>query len=448
MFFIPRNYKLALMLVTLSCLTLVVVPGIPLGAGKYMVYICFFLSEARYISQHIKDIRLTVIGKLLLLIIIAFIIAYFTSPNYVGSATGAIRLTLKEMVAKYFAIAYAFICIYEEDDMRPALRLSFYALIALTFFGVINLIDHHSYLVDELASITRNTTDTDVLGGRYEGIARFRVQSMFFNPFDYGYACLVLLFLHSWGYLKEFESKSRFYTVIACAVFGVLACNCRTVLFCLMVGAITFMMIYKEQTGRIRYAIFTSLGLLLLYVFVPPIQQFISYIFSMFQSDADISGSTMEMRMTQYARVLYYWHGHEWFGHGIDFFWIDLGWSGGKEAAIDQELFGLEGVLMALSLERGLVGVIAYLTFYSVLCYQVYKMRSLDKTTAALGISVLVSYLVFANMTGELLSVFPTLLITGVVFSLLYQRECEELEEETDNEKTDLKEFELELQES
>lgn len=37
----------------------------------------------------------------------------------------------------------------------------------------------------------------------------------------------------------------------------------------------------------------------------------------------------------------------------------------------------------------------------------------------AFGISVLSVYLAFANMTGELLSVYPTLLLLGYVFKVI-----------------------------
>ena len=430
MFFIPRSYKLAVMLLSLSCLTMVRVPGIPFGTCNYIIPISFLLSEVRSIVHHLEDIRPTIISKLLLLVMVALIIAYITSPHYSGSLSGAIRLIVRDLIVKYFAIAYAFVCVYEEEDLQPLLRFTFCALILLTAFGVINLIDHHSYLVDELASVSRNTTDAELLGGYYEQQDRFRVQSMFTNPFNYGYICMISLFLHTWGYLKGFESKLGFYTVVVCAVFGIWTCNCRTVFFSTMVGYLVFYLIYKEQTGRIRYALITSLGFLLLYAFVPPVQQLISYIFSMFQSNSNIAGSSLEMRMVQYMRILYYWNGHEWFGRGIDYFWIDLGWSEGKENAVDKDLFGLEGVTMNLLLERGAVGLITYITFYLALCSHIYKIRYIDQTTSAIGLAVLFAYLVFANLTGELFSVFPTLLIVGVIFSLLYQQEDEEYEEE------------------
>ena len=39
--------------------------------------------------------------------------------------------------------------------------------------------------------------------------------------------------------------------------------------------------------------------------------------------------------------------------------------------------------------------------------------------TTAFGISVVSTYLSFANMTGELLSVYPTLLLLGYVFKVI-----------------------------
>ena len=90
----------------------------------------------------------------------------------------------------------------------------------------------------------------------------------------------------------------------------------------------------------------------------------------------------------------------------------------------DTDLAGLEGVMMALLIERGIVGIVAYLVFYLSLAVQLYKMRRIDSVASACCCSILVSYFLFANFTGELLSVAPTLFIAGAFLkSMLLEQE-------------------------
>lgn len=64
-------------------------------------------------------------------------------------------------------------------------------------------------------------------------------------------------------------------------------------------------------------------------------------------------------------------------------------------------------------LERGFIGLLLYAVFWISLIIFMFKNRSVSSPLTALGLSILAVYLSFANMTGELLSVYPTLLLLG-----------------------------------
>ena len=127
----------------------------------------------------------------------------------------------------------------------------------------------------------------------------------------------------------------------------------------------------------------------------------------------------MEMRAVQFARVLYYMEDHYWTGRGYDFFWIDLQFSEGQKYALDPELLGLEGVHLRYLLERGIIGYALYLLFYILLLSYLYRHRKSNREEAAAALALLVVYLTFAHMTGELKSLPPTLLLLGMFLRMI-----------------------------
>ena len=57
--------------------------------------------------------------------------------------------------------------------------------------------------------------------------------------------------------------------------------------------------------------------------------------------NSSMSGSSIEMRVLQYTavmnhvRTIFFWR-------GLGLFFIDMGWSEGKQYLVDQDLFGLK----------------------------------------------------------------------------------------------------------
>lgn len=419
MFKVDRKYKLAILLLSAICFNCVRIYTIPFGLSKYIVCFSFLLSEIPYVKKHIRDIKRTILKPLIFSVIIAAILLAINSPHY-DNFSQYIRLVINELLAKYFIICYAFFAISKEEDLRPIFRVSYYALLVLTIFAVLNYVTKSAFFVNEMY---KGMVLTDVMqdsGNKFTYSERFRVQAMFFNPFDYGYICILLLLFNWYGYLKHIIPKKRFYIIIGCCLWGVITCGCRTNLLCCLLGIFAYTLFIFNLKKRIKYlTIFIFIGTLSAY-FIPFFSDRMNEIISLFDKKSSITGSSIEMRLLQYATVWSYVKDHIFFGRGLDFFFIDLGWKDGKEYLIDQDLFGLEGVLMNYLLERGIVGVSFYLFFYIYLLIFFYKHRSADKHITTLGLSILTVYLAFANMTGELSSVFPTLLILGICLKILY----------------------------
>ena len=117
-------------------------------------------------------------------------------------------------------------------------------VLSITLFALFNYVAKSAFFVNEMY---RGMALTDVMqdtGNKFTYSERFRVQAMFFNPFDYGYICILLLLFNWYGYIKSFISKKRFYMIIGCCLYGIITCGCRTIMLCcfrasLIVSAVT-----------------------------------------------------------------------------------------------------------------------------------------------------------------------------------------------------------------
>ena len=405
------------------CLDAVVLNFVPFGGSQYILSHCFILSEISYIRQYVKTFKKTIIYPLLLIVIVAAVVLLMNSPHYNSNLTGILRLFIVELTGKYFAICYAFVSILSMNNMKPILKVSYYGLLILTAFGVLNLIIGRAWFIDTIGThmtVAENLTD---LGGKFTNSERFRVQAMFFSPFDYGYICVLLLLQQLWGYVKKLVSKQQFYISAVCSIFGVLFCGCRTNILCFVIGIIVFVYYAYSMKQWIRYAMMGFFLCVIAYSTVPVIQEKVDQTMTAFDINSQTSGSSIDMRLLQYTAVLYHIRNHELFGRGLGFFNIDMGWGESQAASlVDKDLYGLEGVVMSYLLERGIIGLLLYLSFYATILYFLYRHRITDKQTSAFGLSLVFVYLAFANMTGELGSVFPTLLLIGCCMKLLYQQ--------------------------
>ena len=425
MFRVERSCKAAIMVLGTLIFTLVTVP-IPFGAANYLIPLSFLISELGHLKSLIKETKGTIIWKLIGLSVVMFLFTIINSPH-LHDFTSIRYFLQSELLFKYFVLLYAFWAFgKDEDSIRPTLKYTYIGMIVLTFFGLLNYLTRTADFVDAMMSGIEHAgvgaSDTYGAGSAFTYSDRFRVQAMFLNPFDYGYVCIWVLILHLYAMTKGLEKKREFYIVAFCSIFGIITCGCRTILLCSIIGILVYVLMAFRMKRKIGLALLAILVSIVAYQFIPAVQETTNYMFSMFDEKSKVGGSSMEMRMMQYAAVLYHVKENPFFGCGYGYFNIDLGWGLGKEYLVDRDLYGLEGVVMSYILERGFVGLFLYLLFYICLIIYCFRIRLYSRDVAALGISILATYLCFANMTGELRSTYPTLLLMGFIIKITFNK--------------------------
>lgn len=271
MFRVERKYKLAILLLSAICFNSVRIYAIPFGLSIYVLCFSFILSEFSRLKKDIKEVKNTILRPLMYSVILATVILAIHSPHY-DNLTQYIRLAINECIAKYFVLCYAFLSIRKEDDLRPVFRISYYGLLVLTLFALFNHVTKSAFFINEMY---RGMALTDVMqdaGNNYTYSERFRVQAMFFNPFDYGYICILLLLFTWYGYIKSFISKKRFYMIIGCCLYGIIACGCRTNMLCCLIGVFVYVLFAFDLKKRTKYFAVCSLLGIILFSSIPFLQ--------------------------------------------------------------------------------------------------------------------------------------------------------------------------------
>lgn len=412
MFFIRREQKVALLVMGTMTLTLVSVPAIPLHKANFLLPAFFLLSEWRSLTFHIKSLwRMPSLRLAFIILFISTAVCAFTTTY-----TKPWSVIQGELIFKYFALCYAFMAVKDEHSIKPILKISLYCLIVLTFFGILNYINRSAELVNELTKGTENWVYDVEWGDYYSGRARFRVQSMFKSPFDYGYICAALLTLHLHGWYRHLESKQAFIISLICCSFGILTCGCRTVLVSAIMSLACYQMWAFRPNRSLMYGTIAASLMLLSYITIPAVEEKFNSLTDIFEEDSETGGSSIAMRTTQFLMTFYYVEGDELLGKGKGFFASEI-WNPDVDQSLREGtgLQGMESVILGYILERGYFGLILWATFYLVIFLYFYRNQHNNKSLTGLGVSLLVLYLIFSIATGELGSVYPTMLLLGFV---------------------------------
>jgi membrane protein implicated in regulation of membrane protease activity len=412
MFYVKRKWKAAMLVMGAMTLTVVNVPGIPLHKANFLLQAAFLLSEWNQLQQHAKKLwRMPYLLGLLLLVSFSELLATLTS-QYVGIAE-----TIKsELLFKYFALAYAFWAVKNEKSLKPVLQVSLYCLIVLTAFGALNYIQKNAIFVNALTEGRTSMIYEDVaLGDVYTDSSRFRIQSMFKFAFVYGYICTALLILHLHGWYQRLESNRAFMIAIACCSFGILICGCRIVWVGTIFSIFCYSMWVFQMNRNVLYGMIAVILMIMSYLTIPAVEEKINNVTDIFVEDSEAKGSSIQMRMTQYASVLIHIEGNEWLGLGKGY------WSYiyNEDRRSVEGLYGVESVILQNLLEQGIIGLILWATFYSIIFFYFWRNRTKRKAITGLGASTLTLYLVYSIGTGELGSVYPTMLLLGMTIKMI-----------------------------
>lgn len=406
-FFVPRRYKCGLLLLEYILFADVPLPGLsPLSLGCLALFFSLIKSikTRRRFARQIQPIVYYVALLILLLLFTVFVSAHLHSLRDLYS------YIMTECVCKYGVLVLVYLCVKEKRDIYCLAHMAFIALIIITVFGFFNLI-----IGTPIYSLCENLNFSEIDYGE-----RFRISSTFYNPFDYGFVCVVFLLFSLFLFFTKQITAALFGATMGMSLFGIIFCGCRTIIIITIIGIASFLLLSNRSIKKSLKVFSLFLGLMVIaYAIAPSIQNKVKFMLSAFEMDSEISGSSISGRSIQLAAVINEIKDNPLTGNGYGYFVKDLGWGAEGMTSDNPDLLGIEGVYMSYLLERGIVGFLLYLLMISCLVCGLVRLRNIVRSLYALGISTLIIYLSFSFLTGELLSFFPTAIIVGMVLSIL-----------------------------
>lgn len=417
MFCVKRTTKLKIILISCICLNFASFAYVSFGTAANMVSLAFFLSEFKYIKVYIKNLRGTPFKSLMLIVTIGTLIVLITS-KHAHNPISAAGLLINDLICKYFVLIYAYVAFSKSNELRSLYNISYYSLLIITFFSLLTVVTGHAF-VSEISG--------NELGVRFaNSLHRVRIVSTFRYPFDYGFACNILLIMFLYGNKKRLFPKVKIRIAIVCCLIGIITCGCRTVMVTSVVSLLVFFYISYPLIKSFAYLIAMCLVTFFAYFASEKVQYKIDNTLTAFDPDAAMEqggSSTISGRQTQYLAAYALIENDMAFGRGYRFFTEDLGYGKNGNGQLDlqgdaKKLLGLEGVLMSTLLERGFVGVTVYFLFYLGLIVYAIRCIARSRDEAAVVLSIIIGYICYSNMTGELNSGLITFFISGYFFKL------------------------------
>lgn len=412
-FIIDREKKLIIIFIGNICFDSFQFADFSFATFKSFSYLCFFISELKYISYYITEIKRTPIFKLLLIVFIGAIIVISTSKN-INSFNTLFGFIINDLIAKYVIIVYSFVALKNYITFDKLEKILFTCILFITFIGIINFL-LKTPIWKDLFSPDSNTLN-------FDSDTRFRVLSTFIYSFDYGQTNFMLLLITLYGKSKRLITNFKFKLSIACCLFGIIVCGCRTVLASSLIGFTVYILFNYTTAKVVKYYLACLSCFILSYCFIPQVQEKTEFLLSAIDPDSKVNGSSSSMRLEQYATVFMLIQDKPFIGNGHNYFLRDLGWDKGEGAIATKysKLAGLEGAIMSILLERGFIGVFVYSFFYiGLICFAL-KMRKKARSECATAIAILISFIAYGNMTGELNSASLTFLLSGFLLKLAY----------------------------
>ena len=408
-FVIPRPYKAGMMMVSYLLFSHVFFGGL---SAMGLTSICFFISELFRYRKCILILKDSRPFRVYLLAVFLLMLSTILFSEHLHDVKEIVYYIVGEGIEKFAIILVGLLTVSKRKHLVIIYKIVFITMMIVSVFALLNILFRHSIYIEAIYETTSRIYD-------FNSATRFRVQATFLNPFDYGFSCVLFLLFSGYLFLKRNINLAVFSIASAISLLGIISCGCRTVFAVFLVSTIVVLICVQKNFGaRALIAGIIVLTLGISYVSLSPVKKMINMSISMFDKEATVSGSSIEGRMMQLLAVFGEIRGNMAFGNGYQYFTKDVGWSeDGTYFSSNPDLLGLEGVYLNYLLERGFVGFILYIV---MICATVQMLRrhSGDRVNRAFAMTILLAYLMFAFMTGELLSFQPTFLLIGCFLAL------------------------------
>lgn len=236
----------------------------------------------------------------------------------------------------------------EKDDLRLLLisNIVFFALCAI--YALVELALDQNIILETI--IQKRMVNENVLNYTEVRFGIKRIQSVFCTPMSMGLAMTTFAYVLYEKY-KMMEEKIRllFVFIVMCFILPWLT-GARSVFVSALIILIP---VLREVFKDGRFALL-KIGIVGLVVFVGG-NWILTLIDSFVHSDTAVAGSSLDMRLMQFAVIVPFFLNSPIWGNGYAFIWTFV-------KAVDKDILGAESIWIQLLVDYGLLGALAYLS--------------------------------------------------------------------------------------
>lgn len=275
--------------------------------------------------------------------------------------------TLKYFVSNFGIIFVFFKCLNTEEDIKLYVKTGFIVAIVISCLGLFESIFKDNPWLDFVYLYSPHDEETRgrlwyippfVGGGLQMRLGMVRAYSTFGIHIAFGAACVFLLFLFMSITRYRFYpsvSNKKLYTVILLLLAGALASNSKTPLVGLVV--LVFAFYGLGQIFQPKIILPLVVVIVAVFVFFPNIIANLMTLFNPEMAD-EAGGSTVEMRHSQFDVAFRLFNMSPLFGNGMGSLHVM------RDFGNNAEILGAESSMLTILPERGLIGVVAYVSLY------------------------------------------------------------------------------------
>lgn len=290
----------------------------------------------------------------------------------------------------------------------------FYAVFALIAYAiVVYAIKNNPYTV----WVSATTGAPDFFSRYLSYDERFRTSSFFMHPMIYGYfstlsICVVMVFY------EQYTVRTRvLFLHFMIGLAAVILSNSRLPIATYILCCFSFII-----TSR-RIPTISKSGIIAVSLLTIPVlnssTDILSKAFSIFGTSSSVSGSSIDMRMTQLFATLDVAAKHPIRGNGlnyvVDFIAVPLDEIG--TAAQDTDFANFESIVFILVIEQGLIGILWLGALIASIFWYIFS----NKRPCYIPVALLaISYLIFIFGSGPLMTqpIFCSLFAIACIFSM------------------------------
>lgn len=242
-----------------------------------------------------------------------------------------------------------------------------------------------------IANLTNKTIGANMMNEAGEFRLMDRYSSVFMHPMNYGlYLCLFSVYIYS---IRQTIGKFLFYLLIGLCVVCLFMSGIRTPIVAFLGGILAYVILIRQAKTVLAFLFF---GLIGFYV-ISQIPELKGTIESIYDSDKELGGSSVDLRLMQLEGCFneiktcpFFGKGYEWTTH---YYSVS---PGGNHPV----MYAFESIFIKVLCNSGIIGLIVF-----VICYYRFTKNTADMTTTwdahALSWSLVVAFISYCLVTGD-----------------------------------------------